>query len=107
LLTREQIKGVNDTTLTEVEVPEWGGSVFVRSLSGGDVAKLRDRFAKTKEDDKFALMLVACVCSEDGAQLFDESDIGWLREKNMRVLLSLVNECNAANGFDDDETEKN
>ena len=40
ILTRDQILQANDLVTETVEVPEWGGSVFVKSLTGVE----RDQF---------------------------------------------------------------
>lgn len=49
LLSRDEIFAVDDLKLEEVEVPEWGGEVIVRSLTGSE----RDEFeASTVKTDK-------------------------------------------------------
>ena len=36
MLTREQILGLSDLPREEVRIPEWGGVVFVRALTGSE-----------------------------------------------------------------------
>ena len=40
LLNKEQIQSVSDLETQDVEVPEWGGTVRLKSLTGAE----RDRF---------------------------------------------------------------
>ena len=37
LLTKEQINEIDDRPTLEVEIPEWGGSVLIRTLSAAQV----------------------------------------------------------------------
>ena len=46
MLTREQILGSDDLKRQTVAVPEWGGDVFVRMLTGGE----RDAFEVSAVD---------------------------------------------------------
>ena len=51
LLTKEQILRVKDIETRKVNVPEWGGDVMVRSLTGAErdyfESKLVDQSGKT------------------------------------------------------------
>ena len=48
LLSKNAILKTDDRVQEEVEVPEWGGHVIVRSISGAE----RDNFEKGLSDDK-------------------------------------------------------
>lgn len=106
-LTKDQIKQANDIVLSEYDVPEWGGSIFIRSLSGAQMADAQKAFKKASDQEKLTLMIIYCACDEQGNQLFSFTDTPWLNAKNMNVLLRVVNECNRVNGFADEELEKN
>jgi hypothetical protein len=93
-LTREQMLGAIDVQIESVFVPEWGGTVYVRSLQG----KGRDQFegsrVRIKADGKVELvhdntrarLLALTVCTEAGALLFSEEDVAALGEKNAAAL---------------------
>jgi hypothetical protein len=93
-LTREQMLGATDVQIEAVFVPEWGGTVYVRSLPG----KGRDQFegsrVRIKADGKVELvhdntrarLLALTVCNEAGELLFSEEDVAAIGEKNAAAL---------------------
>ena len=93
-LTRAQILGTSDLRIEAVFVPEWGGLVYVRSLSG----KGRDAFEgsriRIKENNKVemvhdntrARLLALTLCDAQGTRLFTEEDIAALGEKDAAPL---------------------
>lgn len=90
-LSRDEILAVNDCRTVEVQVPEWGGSVLVRVMSGRD----RDRFEFMVQKDKDAgksidnfraKFCASIVCDEQGKALFSEADIEALGNKSAAAL---------------------
>lgn len=92
-LSREQILEAQDLTIEEVQVPEWGGSVYVRSLSG----KGRDKFDASRfklvnnrvemiHENTRAVLLALSLCDQDGGLLFSEADVKALGEKSASAL---------------------
>lgn len=88
-LTRDQIFGVNDRELVRVEVPEWGGHVFVRPLSGPEVIAYQAMLPDEDKDwtkSKAALAAMVAV-DEDGNRIFADADAKRLaEEKNFWVV---------------------
>ena len=69
-LSIEDILRIDDQQMREVPVPEWGGSVFVRTIS----ADARDRFEvafadKCKTGGVRALLVAEALCDESGKLL--------------------------------------
>ena len=89
LLTKEQILGAADLEHRDVAVPEWGGTVRVRCMTGEE----RDAYEsalyngdKVNLDNVRARLLVLTVIDEQGARLFaDEADIAALGRKSVRA----------------------
>lgn len=93
LLNRQDILSANDLKFEEVSVPEWGGSVRVRGLTGAE----RDAFeagitvGKGANKDinllniRAKLVSMSCV-NEDGARIFLESDVPALGKKSSSAL---------------------
>lgn len=95
LLTRDAILGADDRTSELVEVPEWGGAVRVRALSGRE----RDHYMSSLytmkpngqggmeigsvnlEGSSARLVALAAV-DDDGGRLFTEADVVALADKN-------------------------
>jgi len=80
-LSRSQILSKKDNLpRQEVLVPEWEGSVWVRSLTVGERDSIDNEFnaarVKNKTPDNLrARMLIKGCCDEKGKALFTEADI--------------------------------
>lgn len=89
---RDQILLSDDMEYEEVEVPQWGVTVLVSSLSASERAKLmwraRDRdTGDINIEELYALLFVHTVRDpEDQGLLFTEKDIPKLNEKNGAAL---------------------
>ena len=73
MLTKEQILGVKDLIIREVEMPEWGGSVYVRGLTGSErdafeasVIEQRGKTNRVNMINVRAKLLVLTICDKDG-----------------------------------------
>lgn len=117
ILTRDEILNAPDIKTEKVEVPEWGGEVLVRALSGAE----RDRFEasiisahgkKTRRDLRNirAKLVALCVVDEQGRKLFSEADIEALGKKNAAALdrvFSVAQRLSAVSEDDVDEMIEN
>lgn len=85
MLTRDQIKATKDLPGTVVEVPEWGGQVLVRGLTGRERDRLEqsmlemDGKTATIKLEGMRALLVVMGCIEP---TFSKEDMEWLGEKN-------------------------
>lgn len=94
MLTREAILAADDLPRELVQVPEWGGEVFVRTITGAE----RDRFeaallgnSKSKNpQDRIrnvrARLAVLCCCDDAGQRLFRDEDAEALGAKSAAAL---------------------
>ena len=111
-LDRAAILSAQDLTLTPVEVPEWGGVVMVRPMTGKD----RDEFESVMMlNEKQGLgvayglraRIVALVaCDENGARLFELADVEALGAKNFFALDRIVDVAQKLNGIGGAEVEE-
>jgi hypothetical protein len=89
ILTREKILATTLPTQV-VPVPEWGGEVIVRALTGSDRDKFDLELQRVKDSGEQpnirGLMAVLCVVDEDGNQVFTHADIAELAKKNAKPL---------------------
>ncbi len=107
VLTREQILAASDLRIEEVDVPEWGGSVFVRNLNG----RARDRFESSRykidangtveviHENPRATLLALSLCNELGELLFSIADVQAIGEKNGAVLDRLFDVAQRLSGL--------
>ena len=98
VLTRDEILGAEDRQTLEVPVPEWGGSVLVRGLSGTErdqyeeslirwrAGKGRNVAAVPALNNARAKLVSLAVVNEDGERLFTDRDVAALGEKSAVAL---------------------
>lgn len=109
VLTKAQILGAKDITIKDVEVPEWGGVVRLRSLDGDEaieyVQGFKDKTAEQKE--QMAVRIVTmCAIDDKGERLFEKDDIGPLRKKSFAAIIRLQKVALEINGMSEDEEEE-
>lgn len=93
LLTREAILAADDLKREKVEVPEWGGHVYVRQLTAGERERWEERnLARRGPDSQVNLenltssLAALTMCDEAGGHLFTEADIPALNGKSAAAL---------------------
>ena len=90
LLTREAILGAQDLKTEDVDVPEWGGTVRVRVLTGmerdGFGSALLGPDGKPSMRDYQVKLLARCLVGEDGQPLFATDEIALLGNKSAPAL---------------------
>lgn len=97
MLTRDAILSLSDLKREPVEVPEWGGTVYVRSMSG---AERRQFFVHLGKDELTSAHMVAwCACDENGNRLFTDEDVEALSKKHGRALDRIANAALKFNGL--------
>ena len=94
LLSRQQILEREDITTVDVDVPEWGGTVRVKAMTGAQRDRL-EKLSTTKEgrpnkDGFFARIVAWCVVDEDGERVFDEKDVAELGKKSSAALMRVA-----------------
>ena len=110
LLTREQILAADDLGFEVVPVPEWGGSVRIRALSGVE----RDRFEaeisgngkKLRLDNVRAKLVATCAVDADGQPLFAKADLGALGRKSAAGLNRVFEACQQLSGLTDKDVDE-
>jgi len=120
-LTLQEIMAAQDRTPIEIDVPEWGGAVYVVGMSGDD----RDRFdsswgaklSASNEDGPIdmaglrSLVVSKTLCDADGVLLIQrESEVTQLGRKSSAALdkiFSLACKLSGIDLGDDDDAVKN
>lgn len=95
VLAREDILAVSDIEIELVNVPEWGGSVYVKGMTGSE----RDQFEssiislgsngkaqKLNLTDSRAKLCSMTICDQTGKKLFSLADVKALTEKSAAAL---------------------
>ncbi len=108
-LTRQQILEREDIATVDVEVPEWGGTVRVKAMTGAQRDRLEasTRTAKGKPDRThfFARMVAWCCVDEDGQRIFSEPDVLELSKKSSAALMRVAVTVQKLSAIDPDDVE--
>lgn len=112
-LEREDILRYEDLKIEVVEVPEWGGAVRVRGLSGTE----RDDFEAShlvKRNGKHEVILhdmraklcARAIVNEAGIRIFSDEDIEALGMKSAAALTRIYQVAARLSGLTDDAVEE-
>ncbi|MGB9780619.1 hypothetical protein [Caldanaerobacter sp.] len=116
-LNREQILQIQDLPTEDVEVPEWGGKVRVRGLTGAERDKFEASIVVRKgnrtefnPENMRAKLVAMCVVDENGNRLFTDEDIKILGQKSATALDRIFQVAQKLSGLrpeDFEEMQKN
>lgn len=112
-LDRAAILAVQDVQTEVLVVPEWGGKLRVRGLTGRQrdefetsitVGKGKNQEINTK--NARAKLVVLCVVDESGNQLFTSADVIALGQKSASALQRVFDLCRKLSGLSEDDMEE-
>lgn len=93
LLNKDQILKADDLPAEDVDVPEWGGTVRVRGLTGrqridyeASMAVMRDGQLVPDVENSMAKLAARTIVDEDGQTIFTVQDANALGEKSSAAL---------------------
>lgn len=98
-LSKKAILEAKDIKTKEVEVPEWGGSVCIRIISGADRDVFEQAYSEKKMDAFRTRFLVLTLCDDSGDRLFTNDEIDALNKKSSRVISRLFDAAWEFNAF--------
>lgn len=110
LLSKDQILQADDRKTEDVAVPEWGGTVRLRSLSGAE----RDEFENGIQQqvgnkqvinarNARAKLVALCAVDEAGQLLFSKADVIKLGSKSSLALQRVYDVACKMNGFTEED----
>jgi hypothetical protein len=114
VLTKQTILQVKDQRIERVEIPEWGGAVFVRSITAAERGQIEADAARYKDskgkDESFARTFtlkfaVMGLCDENGVRLFDNGDVSELAKKNAAAIARVAEVAQRLSGFTKQDLE--
>ena len=117
LLTKAGILAANDLKTEDVDIPEWGGAVRVRSFTGRErdafeAAMVRGDGKERKVDltNMRARLVGLTVIDEAGQRLFTDEEVDLLGAKSGAALdrvFAVAQKLNGLSGADVEELTKN
>ncbi|MFC5997108.1 hypothetical protein ACFQE5_23120 [Pseudonocardia hispaniensis] len=113
LLTRDQILSADDLLTVDVAVPEWGGTVRVRALTGAERDRLeasllgKDGTASAAKILNFRARVCALtMIGEDGERLFGDAQVAELGRKSAAALARVAEAAQKLSGISDDDVDE-
>jgi hypothetical protein len=110
VLTAEAILGASDIETEWVEVPEWGGGVYVRGLTAGQRDRLESSLLDRKGQPQPARLaefrsrlLSLCAVDGDGKPLFTERDVPRLMNKSVGAVGKVLDVARRLSGMSEDD----
>lgn len=113
ILSKEDILGCHDLRYETVAVPEWGGSVRIRTLSGAERDAFEATLMKTVDgkrvpdmDNLRAKLLAATLVDEEDKQLFNVHDLVALGRKSAVAIDRIFGVAQRINGMAPESVEE-
>lgn len=99
-LSKAAILAAKDTKLSDaIPVPEWGGDVYCKTLTGTERDAFEDSYSQNKMKQFRCRFLVLTLCDDSGQRLFADSDIEALGGKSSVVINRLFEAAWQFNAF--------
>lgn len=114
-LTRALILKALDLPTQEVEVPEWGGTVLIRAMTGAERDAFEASMIVEKEgDDRRARMInvrarlcASVIVGEDGVtSIFTPADVAELGGKSAKALNRVFEAARKLSGFTEEDVKE-
>ena len=99
-LSRQEILDLSDAEVREVDIPEWGTTINLRTLTALEATSFAESYKRGDKDGAIRMLVISAV-DEDGKLMFTEADIPSLQKKSMKVILRLQNAAMELNGLRD------
>jgi hypothetical protein len=112
MLDRQRVLTADDLPRVEVSVPEWGGTLLVRTMTGAQRARWEDAWSRWQKNaggdsgDFYAMLMVHALVNPDGSPMFTEGDIPALSAKSGKVLHQLYRDMARVNGIGAEAVEQ-
>jgi len=113
LLTRDDILNAQDLARERIEVPEWGGAVLVRALTGRErdayeagIVHPDGRKMRYTLTNMRARLVSLSVIDEAGARLFSDSDIELLGRKSAAALERVFEVAQRLSGLSEKDVDE-
>ena len=107
-MLRDQILNASDVRVEPVEVPEWGLTLYVRTLSIREVGELQKLARQVDEADRVSLvpqLVCRSACDQQGNRIFGHDDAEALAEKNPAALARVADAAAKINGLAPDSVD--
>ena len=112
-LNKQAILEVNDIEIEQVDVPEWGGHVFVKGMTGlerdtfeASIVQQRGKDARVNLVNIRAKLAAATICDAEGIRLFNDKDVKALGKKSANALQRVFDVAQRLSGITEDDVDE-
>ena len=112
-LKRDDILKVQDIKIEKVHVPEWGGDVYVKGMTGAErdgfeasVVNMRGKGTNVDMSNIRAKLATQTLCDENGERLFTDIDVKALGKKSASALQRVFEVAQKLSGIGDDAIQE-
>lgn len=105
-LSKDEILKAQDFTFEDVDVPEWGGKVRVRCMTGTErdayeasIYEMKGTEVKFNREDLRSKLLARVIVDEKNERLFTDAEVKLLGRKNAKVIDRLFNVAQRINAL--------
>lgn len=105
-LNKAAILAAGDFKLEKVSVPEWGGDVYIKTITGLDRDRFEDGYAEQKMKHFRTRFLVLTLCDEKGERLFSDAETDDLGKKSSLIINRLFDKAWSLNAFTNEAVEE-
>jgi hypothetical protein len=100
LLGIDEIVEAQDIQFTEVEVPEWGGTIRLGSLDAGELINFIEANDGPAKRNAGLRLIIKSLVNEDNKRIGTDAHLEHFKKKNAKVCSRLVDEILKLNGLD-------
>jgi hypothetical protein len=105
-LSKAKILAAKDVRLSDpLKVPEWGGEVYVKTLSGLERDAFEESYAEQKMKSFRVRFLILTLCDDSGERLFADADTELLGKKSSVVINRLFEKAWSHNALTSEAVE--
>lgn len=112
-LSRDQIIAADDLPREDVDVPEWGGSVTLRGLTGTqrdlfeqETVRQNGKNVSVNMENVRARLVARCLVDEKGERMFSDEDVKVLGGKSGKALERLFKVAQRLSGLTQDDVQE-
>lgn len=105
VLDKAAIMAASDTKLEKVHVPEWGGDVYLKTLSGTERDTFEDAYSQEKMKNFRSRFLALTLCDKSGERLFSDDEVEVVGKKSASVINRLFEKAWSFNAFRNEDVE--
>ena len=79
---RKRLLGANDIKVQPIDIPAWGGTYYLRVISGKARESFEESYSQEKMKNFRLRFLVLTLCDEDGKPILSDADMDALGERS-------------------------